>query len=82
LAPVQQFVHHPGDHVQRQTWDDLTQPVLSLRGEHSDLLLPAVAGAMRARPAGGGGDGGRLRPRTGAQHTRAVCAGGAFFDGG
>jgi pimeloyl-ACP methyl ester carboxylesterase len=48
-AMVQQFVHHPGDYVQWAAWDALEIPVLVLRGESSDLLLPEVAEAMRSR---------------------------------
>jgi pimeloyl-ACP methyl ester carboxylesterase len=48
-AMVQQFIHHPGDYLQWQAWDSLTLPVLCLRGETSDLLLPEVADAMRVR---------------------------------
>ena len=48
-AMVQQFVHHPDDYLQWEAWDSLTLPVLVLRGEDSDLLLPEVAEAMRSR---------------------------------
>ena len=48
-AMVQQFVHHPHDYDQWDAWDALTIPVLCLRGESSDLLLPEVAEAMRTR---------------------------------
>jgi pimeloyl-ACP methyl ester carboxylesterase len=48
-AMVQQFVHHPRDYEQWPAWDSLTIPVLCLRGETSDLLLPEVADAMRER---------------------------------
>ncbi len=48
-AMVQQFIHHPRDYEQWQAWDGLTIPVLCLRGENSDLLLPEVAEAMRTR---------------------------------
>jgi len=48
-AMVQQFIHHPDDYVQWAAWDSLTLPVLCLRGETSDLLLPEVAEAMRVR---------------------------------
>jgi pimeloyl-ACP methyl ester carboxylesterase len=48
-AMVQQFVHHPHDYEQWPAWDSLTIPVLVLRGESSDLLLPEVAEAMRTR---------------------------------
>jgi len=48
-AMVQQFVHHPHDYTQWDAWDSLALPVLCLRGESSDLLLPDVAEAMRTR---------------------------------
>jgi pimeloyl-ACP methyl ester carboxylesterase len=48
-AMVQQFVHHPRDYDQWDAWDALAIPVLCLRGESSDLLLPEVAEAMRTR---------------------------------
>jgi pimeloyl-ACP methyl ester carboxylesterase len=48
-AMAQQFVHHPDDYDQWDAWDRLDLPVLCLRGEHSDLLLPDVADAMRNR---------------------------------
>ncbi len=48
-AMVQQFVHHPDDYLQWDAWDRLDLPVLCLRGEFSDLLLPETADAMRAR---------------------------------
>ena len=48
-AMVQQFVHHPQDYDQWPAWDALDIPVLCLRGEKSDLLLPDVAEAMRTR---------------------------------
>ncbi len=48
-AMVQQFIHHPADYDQWEAWDSLSLPVLCLRGEHSDLLLPDVADAMRTR---------------------------------
>jgi len=48
-AMVQQFVLHPDDYTQWDAWDGLKLPVLCLRGESSDLLLPEVADAMRSR---------------------------------
>lgn len=48
-AMVGQFEHHPDDYLQWAAWDGLNLPVLCLRGEHSDLLLPEVADAMRTR---------------------------------
>jgi pimeloyl-ACP methyl ester carboxylesterase len=48
-AMVQQFIHHPDDYRQWEAWDALEPPVLVLRGERSDLLLPEVADQMRQR---------------------------------
>ena len=48
-AMVQQFVHQPRDYEQWEAWDSLALPVLCLRGESSDLLLPDTAEAMRVR---------------------------------
>ena len=48
-AMVQQFEQHPHDYELWDAWDALDLPVLCLRGETSDLLLPAVAEAMRKR---------------------------------
>jgi pimeloyl-ACP methyl ester carboxylesterase len=48
-AMVMQFEHHPQDYDQWPAWDSLSLPVLCLRGESSDLLLPEVAEAMRTR---------------------------------
>ena len=48
-AMVQQFTQHPDDYLQWDAWDSLALPVLALRGEDSDLLLPEVADAMRTR---------------------------------
>jgi pimeloyl-ACP methyl ester carboxylesterase len=48
-AMVMQFEHHPQDYDQWPAWDSLSLPVLCLRGESSDLLLPGVAEAMRTR---------------------------------
>ncbi len=46
---VRQFVDHPDDYDQWPAWDSLSLPVLCLRGERSDLLLPAVAQQMKTR---------------------------------
>jgi pimeloyl-ACP methyl ester carboxylesterase len=46
---VMQFEAHPQDYDQWPAWDSLSLPVLCLRGEHSDLLPPEVAEAMRVR---------------------------------
>jgi pimeloyl-ACP methyl ester carboxylesterase len=48
-AMVRQFEAHPDDYLQWDAWDTLALPVLCLRGEHSDLLLPETAEAMRTR---------------------------------
>jgi len=48
-AMVMQFTHHADDYALWEAWDGLDLPVLCLRGEHSDLLLPEVADAMRNR---------------------------------
>jgi pimeloyl-ACP methyl ester carboxylesterase len=48
-AMVMQFTHHHDDYALWPQWDTLDLPVLCLRGEHSDLLLPEVADAMRNR---------------------------------
>jgi pimeloyl-ACP methyl ester carboxylesterase len=48
-AMVRQFVTCPHDYRQWEQWDTLDIPVLVLRGESSDLLLPDVADAMRSR---------------------------------
>lgn len=48
-AMVLQFEHHPEDYLQWSAWDALDLPVLVLRGESSDLLLPEVAEGMRTR---------------------------------
>ena len=46
---VLQFEHHPRDYDQWDVYDAVECPTLCLRGESSDLLLPAVAEAMRHR---------------------------------
>ncbi len=48
-AIVGQFEHHPADYDQWAAYDRITCPVLCLRGETSDLLLPEVTDAMRQR---------------------------------
>lgn len=48
-AMVRQFIVHPQDYDQWPAWDSLQIPVLVLRGQESDLLLPDVAEAMRSR---------------------------------
>jgi pimeloyl-ACP methyl ester carboxylesterase len=48
-AMVRQFIVHPTDYDQWPAWDALDIPVLVLRGQDSDLLLPEVADALRHR---------------------------------
>ncbi|MDT9000621.1 alpha/beta hydrolase [Paucibacter sp. APW11] len=48
-AMVRQFINFPDDYERWEAWDSLTLPVLCLRGEDSDLLLPETADAMRSR---------------------------------
>lgn len=48
-AMVMQFSHHDDDYNRWSEWDSLDIPVLCLRGENSDLLLPETAGQMRQR---------------------------------
>ena len=48
-AMVMQFTHHDNDYDLWHAWDTLELPVLCLRGETSDLLLPEVAEQMRQR---------------------------------
>ena len=48
-AMVMQFTHHADDYRRWDEWDSLTLPVLCLRGEHSDLLLPDTAAQMQRR---------------------------------
>ncbi|NKI94922.1 alpha/beta hydrolase [Rhizobacter sp. SG703] len=48
-AMVMQFTHHDDDYGLWDAWDTLSLPVLCLRGENSDLLLPEVAEQMRQR---------------------------------
>jgi pimeloyl-ACP methyl ester carboxylesterase len=51
-AMVMQFTHHENDYALWDAWDTLELPVLCLRGETSDLLLPEVAEQMRRRGPG------------------------------
>ena len=46
-AMVMQFTHHRDEYLQWDDWEQLDIPVLCLRGETSDLLLPDVAERMR-----------------------------------
>jgi pimeloyl-ACP methyl ester carboxylesterase len=48
-AMVMQFTHHTDDYRRWDEWDSLDIPVLCLRGESSDLLLPDTAEQMRNR---------------------------------
>jgi pimeloyl-ACP methyl ester carboxylesterase len=48
-AMAMQFTHHTDDYGQWADWDSLDIPVLCLRGETSDLLLPDTAEQMRRR---------------------------------
>jgi pimeloyl-ACP methyl ester carboxylesterase len=48
-AMVMQFTHHTDDYQRWDEWDSLTLPVLCLRGESSDLLLPVTTEQMRTR---------------------------------
>ena len=50
-AMVMQFTHHTDDYLRWDEWDSLDLPVLCLRGESSDLLLPETAEQMRNRGA-------------------------------
>ncbi|WP_236024650.1 alpha/beta fold hydrolase [Arenibaculum pallidiluteum] len=45
-AIVRQFTEAPDDYVQWDAWRAIACPTLLLRGEDSDLLLPATAAAM------------------------------------
>lgn len=46
-AMVMQFTHHQDEYLLWDDWERLDIPVLCLRGEHSDLLLPEVTERMR-----------------------------------
>ena len=46
---VMQFSHHTDEYLQWDDWDRIDIPVLCLRGESSDLLLPDTAEEMRQR---------------------------------
>ena len=48
-AMVMQFTHHSDDYLRWTEWDTLDIPVLCLRGESSDLLLPETTEQMRNR---------------------------------
>jgi pimeloyl-ACP methyl ester carboxylesterase len=51
-AMVQQFEHHPNDYAVWPHYDALQIPVLCLRGEFSDLVLPDTIDQMRRRGPG------------------------------
>ena len=48
-AMVMQFTPHTDDYLLWDAWDTLDLPVLCLRGQSSDLLLPDTAEQMRQR---------------------------------
>lgn len=54
-AMVRQFVDHPHDYDRWDAYDAIDIPVLCLRGEASDLVLPEVIAAMRTRGPGARG---------------------------
>ena len=47
-AMVQQFVNYPDDYLIWTHYEKIAQPVLLLRGAHSDLVLPEAVERMRA----------------------------------
>lgn len=49
---VQQFIHHPDDYLLWEHYDVLDLPVLCLRGEQSDLVLPETVAQMHQRGPG------------------------------
>ena len=49
---VQQFIAHPQDYERWPEYDALRIPVLCLRGEHSDLVLPETCAQMLRRGPG------------------------------
>jgi pimeloyl-ACP methyl ester carboxylesterase len=51
-AMVQQFAREPDDYLIWQHYDELTMPVLCLRGENSDLVLPETTREMAQRGPG------------------------------
>ncbi|RRD56607.1 alpha/beta fold hydrolase [Comamonadaceae bacterium OH2545_COT-014] len=54
-AIIGQFIHHPQDYLIWPHYDALRIPVLLLRGESSDLVLPEVVARMRTRGPGAAG---------------------------
>lgn len=57
-AMAGQFIHHPDDYKLHEVYARIEAPVLLLRGEASDLLLPQTVAAMRQT---GPGRAGRLQ---------------------
>ncbi len=51
-AMAGQFVHHPDDYLLWEQYDQLDIPVLCLRGEHSDLVLPETTQELLRRGPG------------------------------
>lgn len=43
---IQQFISHPNDYTQWESYEKITAPTLLLRGQNSDLLLPQWAERM------------------------------------
>ena len=54
-AMVEQFVSHPNDYDIWRHYDAIPVPVLCLRGEQSDLVLPETIAQMRQRGPGAAG---------------------------
>jgi pimeloyl-ACP methyl ester carboxylesterase len=54
-AMAQQFFHHPDDYLIWEHYDRIDIPVLLLRGERSDLVLPETVQQMRQRGPGARG---------------------------
>jgi pimeloyl-ACP methyl ester carboxylesterase len=52
---VRQFIDHPNDYLIWHHYDRIDVPVLCLRGEESDLVLPEVVEAMQQRGPGARG---------------------------
>jgi pimeloyl-ACP methyl ester carboxylesterase len=51
-AMVQQFIHHPDDYLIWNHYDAIDVPLLCLRGENSDLVLPEAVQEMMQRGPG------------------------------
>lgn len=54
-AMVRQFTEHPDDYALWTEWDAIEVPVLCLRGEASELVLPDAVAEMRRRGPGARG---------------------------